>query len=494
MSKHSVLELLIGGTSIRRLPTIGLPEPSSPLRYISTRARAPQLGFDDVLLSGLANDGGLYLPATWPQFSATEIASFAGLDYPALAARIMAPFVEGSVLAKDLEGLTRQAYAGFTHSAVAPLKQLAANDWLVELFHGPTLAFKDYALQAVGLMFDRVLKARGARITIVGATSGDTGSAAIEATKNKDAVDIFILHPEGRTSDVQRRQMTTVDAANVHNIAVRGTFDDCQDMVKAMFADEAFRNDIRLSAVNSINWARIMAQVVYYFWAGVHVGAPQRAVAFSVPTGNFGNVFAGFVAQRMGLPVAKFIVGSNSNDILTRYFETGAMTMSGVVPTLSPSMDIQVSSNFERLLFESMGRDGAAVSRLMDQFKQSNGYAVPEAAHREMLKHFAGQRLDDKGTTRVISEIYRETGELIDPHTAVGVYAGRHAGLDRGIPRLTLATAHPAKFPAAVEAATGIYPPLPQALTDLFDRKERFTTLNNDLSEVKAFVRQHARR
>ena len=463
------------------------------MRYVSTRGRAPELGFDDVLLSGLATDGGLYVPATWPQFSKAEIAALAGLDYPTLAARVMAPFVKGSVLEKDLDALTHEACGVFTHSVVAPLKQLGANDWLVELFHGPTLAFKDYALQAVGLMFDRVLKVRGQRITIVGATSGDTGSAAIEATKGRAAIDIFILHPEGRTSDVQRRQMTTVAASNVHNIAVKGTFDDCQDMVKAMFADVTFRKDMNLSAVNSINWARIMAQVVYYFWAALHVGAPHRAVAFSVPTGNFGNVFAGFVAQRMGLPIAKFIVGSNSNDILTRYFETGAMTMEGVTPTLSPSMDIQISSNFERLLFETLGRDGAAVTRLMAGLKQSGAYTVEAGAHREMLKLFSGHRLDDAGTKRVIGEIYKTTGELIDPHTAVGVHAGRVATLDPAIPRLTLATAHPAKFPAAVKAATGVHPQLPPHLADLFERTERFTLLPNDLDEVKTFVRKNAR-
>jgi threonine synthase len=458
------------------------------LRYVSTRGRAPELGFDDVLLSGLATDGGLYVPAK------DDITALAGLDYPALAARIMAPFVVGSVLEGDLGRLTREAYRTFTHTAVAPLKQIAANDWLVELFHGPTLAFKDYALQTVGLMFDRVLKARGERITIVGATSGDTGPAAIEATKGRAAVDIFILHPEGRTSDVQRRQMTTVTASNVHNIAVKGTFDDCQDMVKSMFADPAFRNDMNLAAVNSINWARIMAQVVYYFWAALHVGAPHCAVAFSVPTGNFGNVFAGFVASRMGLPIAKFMIGSNSNDILTRYFETGAMTMEGVVSTLSPSMDIQISSNFERLLFESLGRDCAAVTRLMGGLKQSGAYTVDTDVHREMLKLFSGHRLDDAGTKRIIGEIYKATGELIDPHTAVGVHAGRAANLDPAIPRLTLATAHPAKFPAAVKAATGVHPPLPPSLADLFERTESFTTLPNDLDEVKSFVRKNVSR
>ncbi len=459
------------------------------MRYVSTRGRAPALGFDDVLLAGLAADGGLYVPETWPQFSAADFASFAGLDYPRLAAKVMAPFVKGSVLEHKLEDLTRRAYANFTHTAVAPMVQTGANEWLLELFHGPTLAFKDFALQCVGLMFDEVLKARGARITIVGATSGDTGSAAIEATKNKDAIDIFILHPAGRTSDVQRRQMTTVDAKNVHNIAVEGTFDDCQNMVKALFADTKFRGELRLSAVNSINWARIMAQIVYYVWAAAHVGAPQRKVAFAVPTGNFGNVFAGYAASRMGLPVARFIVGSNANDILTRYFETGAMTAAGVVPTLSPSMDIQISSNFERLLFEAVSRDGAAVTRHMDQFKQSGSYTVEPKAHAAMLTLFSGHRLDDAGTLKFIGEVHKASGYVLDPHSAVGLYAGREAGLDSAIPRIALATAHPAKFPDAVEKATGTRPSAPQALAEVFHRSERFTTLPNDLDQLRRLIR-----
>ena len=463
------------------------------MRYVSTRGRAPELGFDDVLLAGLAADGGLYVPAAWPVLGATEIAALSGLDYPSVAARVMAPFVVGSVLERDLESLAREAYASFSHAAVAPLTQLAANEWLVELYHGPTLAFKDYALQAVGLMFDRVLKARGERITIVGATSGDTGSAAIEACKNKEAVDIFILHPAGRTSEVQRRQMTTVDAGNVHNVAVNGTFDDCQSLVKAMFADEKFRKKMNLSAVNSINWARIMAQVVYYFWAAVHVGAPHRSVAFSVPTGNFGNVFAGSVAARMGLPVSQFVVGSNRNDILTRYFETGAMTMEGVVSTLSPSMDIQISSNFERLLFDALEQDGAAVARLLEQLKQSKAYEVPPVAHAKILKRFVGSRLDDDGTTRVIKQVYEETGRLVDPHTAVGIHAARSSQIDPAIPRMMLATAHPSKFPDAVETATGIRPALPPFLADLFDRPEHFATLESDLDTIKNFVRENAR-
>jgi threonine synthase len=459
------------------------------LRYVSTRGRAPVLGFDDVLLAGLAADGGLYVPETWPQFSAADFESFAGLDYPRLAARVMAPFVKGSVLEYKLEDITARAYASFGHNAVAPMIQTGANEWLLELFHGPTLAFKDFALQVVGLMFDEVLKARQARITIVGATSGDTGSAAIEATKNRHAIDIFILHPAGRTSEVQRRQMTTVDAKNVHNIAIEGTFDDCQNMVKALFADVAFRDQLHLSAVNSINWARIMAQVVYYVWAAVHVGAPHRKVAFAVPTGNFGNVFAGYVASRMGLPVERFVVGSNANDILTRYFETGAMTSNGVVPTLSPSMDIQISSNFERLLFEAVGRDGAAVSRHMDQFKQSGAYTVDTAAHAKLLALFSGARLDDAGTLKFIGEVYRAGGYVLDPHSAVGLFAGRAAGLDSAIPRISLATAHPAKFPDAVEKATGSRPSMPRALADLFHRREHFTTLPNDLDQLRRFIR-----
>jgi len=461
------------------------------LRYVSTRGRAPALGFDDVLLAGLATDGGLYVPETWPQFGRAEIAALAGLDYPTVAAKIIAPFVVGSVLERDLPALLRTAYSTFTHTGVAPLKQLAANDWIVELFHGPTLAFKDYALQVVGHMFERVITARKTRMTIVGATSGDTGSAAIEACRGRANIDVFILHPAGRTSEVQRRQMTTVIAPNIHNIAVSGTFDDCQDLVKAMFADAAVRKDLNLSAVNSINWARIMAQIVYYFWSAVQVGAPHRPVAFAVPTGNFGNVFAGYCASRMGLDIARFVVGSNRNDILTRYFETGSMTVEGVSPSLSPSMDIQVSSNFERLLFESYSRDGEAVSRLMDQLKQSGRYTVAGAAHAKIAAQFSGRRLDDEGTKRVMAEVYKATGELIDPHSAVGLHAGRTAGLDPSIPRLNLATAHPAKFPDAVEAATGIRPALPPALADLFGRPERCEQLPNDINALKRFVRDH---
>jgi threonine synthase len=403
----------------------------------------------------------------------------------------MAPFMAGSALLPELDEICRTAYARFSHPAVAPLRQLGPNTWLMELFSGPTLAFKDYALQVVGLMFERLLKKRASRITIVGATSGDTGSAAIEACRDKDAIDIVILHPEGRTSDVQRRQMTTVMSANVHNIALEGTFDDCQNIVKALFADAPFRAEINLSAVNSINWARIMAQVVYYFWAAIHLGAPHRSVAFSVPTGNFGNVFAGYVASRMGLPVAKFVVGSNRNDILTRFFETGAMTAATVEPSLSPSMDIQISSNFERLLFDMNGRDGAAVERFMAQFKQSGRYSVESPLLAKMLELFAGRRLDDPGTLSVIGAVHKATGAVLDPHTAVGVSALNDVNVEAAIPRIALATAHPAKFPQAVEKATGIRPELPPAMGDLFNLPERFTSLPNSLDTVKRFIRDH---
>ncbi|MDX2221345.1 MAG: threonine synthase [Rhodospirillaceae bacterium] len=464
------------------------------MKYVSTRGRAPELGFDDVLLAGLAADGGLYVPAAWPAFSAEQWRALAGLDYAALAAQVMAPFVAGSVAEKALPGLARDAYAGFTHAAVAPLVQLGPNRWLMELFHGPTFAFKDYALQVVGRLFDQVLAARGTRITIVGATSGDTGSAAIEAVRGRSNVDIFMMHPDGRVSDVQRRQMTTVTDANVHNIAVAGTFDDCQTLVKAMFADARLRGELNLSAVNSINWARIMAQVVYYAWAALALGGPTRPVAFSVPTGNFGNVFAGYVAKRMGLPIARLIVGSNRNDILTRYFETGAMTAAEVVPTLSPSMDIQISSNFERLLFEALGRDGAAVTRLMDGFKQSGAYTVPPSAHRAIMADFTGRRLDDVGTTAAIAATRRATGLIVDPHTAVGIDAANHAALDPQIPVVALATAHPAKFEAAVGAALGHVPPAPPTLAALAGRPERMSRLPNDLDAITAFVRERARR
>lgn len=458
------------------------------MRYVSTRGEAPVLGFEEVLLAGLACDGGLYVPESCPQVTPGEIAALAGLDFAEMATRVMAPFVAEDIAEDDFAALVRDSYRGFRHPCVAPLRQLEPALWLMELFHGPTLAFKDYAMQLVGRLFDHVLRRRGQRVTIVAATSGDTGSAAIEACRDRDAIDIFVLHPKGRVSEVQRRQMTTVAAANVHNIAIEGSFDDCQDLVKAMFADAEFRAAMRLSAVNSINWARVMAQITYYFAAAVALGAPERAVAFSVPTGNFGNVYAASVARRMGLPVAALVVATNRNDILTRFFESGTMTMAEVHPTLSPSMDIQVSSNFERLLFDLYERDGAAVAGLMAGFRTEGSMTVDEPRWRAACEVFDGFRLDDEGTLAVIAEIHAETGILVDPHSAVGIAAAR-ARRTAAVPMVALATAHPAKFPDAVEKATGVRPALPGHLADLFERDERCTTLPAALAEVQDLIR-----
>ena len=460
------------------------------MKYISTRGKAPVLSFDDVLLSGLARDGGLYVPETWPQFTDGEIRAFKGLSYEELAFQIMKPFVGDTVSDTDLKNILADAYSHFDHDEIAPLKKIGDNEWLLELFHGPTLAFKDMAMQFLGPMFDHVLKARDERVTIVGATSGDTGSAAIEACRGRDAIDIFILFPNGRVSDVQRCQMTTVDADNVHCIALDGTFDDCQDMVKAMFNDQTFRDRFNLSAVNSINWARIMAQIVYYFWAALKVGGPDQAVSFSVPTGNFGNVFAGYAARKMGLPVQNFIIGSNSNDILTRFFDSGVMEMSGVHPTISPSMDIQVSSNFERLLFDLYDGDGEQVTALIDGFRKSGSFAVAPANMTRARELFEGARFSDAETQAMIKTVHTECGELLDPHSAIGVAAGRMKREDTLVPMIELATAHPAKFPDAVEQAAGIRPELPARLADLLERPERFETLANDPGAVQGFITQ----
>ena len=459
-------------------------------RYISTRGSAPALEFADVLLTGLARDGGLYVPETWPQFSADDIRSMKDLPYPALAQRVMAPFIGSAIPADDLKTLLEDAYATFDAPDVLPLKKLNDGEYLLELFHGPTLAFKDVAMQVLGRLFDYVLSQRGQRITIVGATSGDTGSAAIEACRDKDAIDIFMLHPKGRVSPVQQAQMTTVDAANVHNIALEGTFDDCQDRVKDLFNDPDFRDRFNLSAVNSINWARVMAQIVYYFWAAVKLGAPEKKVAFSVPTGNFGNVFAGYAAMQMGLPVSKLIVGSNSNDILARFFASGTMEMSGVVPTISPSMDIQVSSNFERLLFDLVDRDGAVCAQVLNDFRKTGQFKVTEDQFARARTVFAGARFDDDETKAIIKQVQDETGELIDPHSAVGVGAARENASDRDGPVVILATAHPAKFPDAVQAASGIHPALPARMADLLDRPQRCQTLANDLDQLKKHIEE----
>ncbi len=463
------------------------------MRYVSTRGAAPALAFDDVLLAGLARDGGLYVPESWPHLSAATLADLAGRPYHEIAFRVLSPFVGRAIKQADLAALIEDAYRGFGHPAVAPLKQLAANDFLLELFHGPTLAFKDYALQVVGRLFDHVLRKKGARVTIVGATSGDTGSAAIEACRDRDTVDIFILHPRGRTSEVQRRQMTTVKAANVHNIALDGTFDDCQDLLKAMFADAAFRDRVKLSAVNSINWARIAVQVAYYVASALALGAPKRRVAFTVPTGNFGNIYAAHAARKIGLPIDRLVVASNRNDILWRTITTGEMALADVEPSLSPSMDIQVSSNFERLLFELWGRSGKATAALMRDFRADRRADIPAARLKALRAGFAAGRASDDDTLATIRRIHAETGEVIDPHTAVAIHTACLTARTPGVPMVTLACAHPAKFPDAVERATGTRPALPPRLADLFEREEFVTTLPNDLPIVQEFVIARAR-
>jgi threonine synthase len=457
------------------------------VKYISTRGQAPELSFDDVLLAGLARDGGLYVPESWPTWSVDDLASLRGQSYQDIAVKVMTPFLGGCIGVDEFRGLVDQAYARFDDPDVAPLTKLTDDHWLLELFHGPTLSFKDYALQLVGLLFDTVLKQRGEKVTIVGATSGDTGSAAIEACRDRDAIEIFILHPEGKVSEVQRRQMTTVMSANVHNIAIDGTFDDCQNLVKAMFNDSSFRDRINLSAVNSINWARIMAQIAYYFWAWSRLDSESAAPTFAVPTGNFGNVFAAYGAHQMGLPVKKLAVGSNSNDILTRFFASGSMKSSTVNPTISPSMDIQISSNFERLLFDLYGRDGNRVRETMDRFRDTGEFSIEAAELQSALNLFNGMRLDDAGTKAIIGKLYKDTGKLVDPHSAIGVAAGQE---NANGPVISIATAHPAKFPDAVEEASGVRPALPDHLSDLLEREERYDTLANDLSTAQAYVLQ----
>lgn len=466
------------------------------MHYISTRdgrTRPERLSFNDVLLAGLARDGGLYVPADWPHLDASELRALRGRPYAEIAAAVIAPFVGDAIDRTALDRIVGAAYAGFGHAAVAPLKELGPDLWLLELFHGPTLAFKDYALQLVGPLFDHVLGERGERVTIIGATSGDTGSAAIEACRDRAALDIFILYPQGRVSEVQRRQMTTITSPNAHAIAIEGTFDDCQDLVKAMFADASFRSAFNLSAVNSINWARIMAQVVYYVVAAVALGAPDRAVRFSVPTGNFGNVYAAHVARRMGVSISDLVIGTNRNDILARFINDGAMTISGVEPSLSPSMDIQVSSNFERLLFELKGRDGAAVADAIATFRRTGTLPTSEAEWQSARRLFSAHRVGDDATRTTIAETWRTTGEIIDPHSAVALAAAKTARQDRTAPMVALACAHPAKFPDAVESATGQRPSLPPRLADLMTRTERTAVLPNDLRAIEDYVRIHAR-
>ena len=459
------------------------------MQYHSTRGAAPLLGFRDVTLTGLASDGGLYVPTEWPSFSAEDIAAMRGLSYVETAVRVMLPFVTPDLSEDELRTLCTQAYGRFAHAAVTPLVQIDQQHWLLELFHGPTLAFKDVALQLLGLLFEKFLSGTNQHLTIVGATSGDTGSAAIDAVAGRIGVDIFMLHPQGRVSDVQRRQMTTVLAPNVHNIAIDGSFDDAQALVKAMFNDAAFSGRFQLSAVNSINWARLMAQVVYYFYAAVRLGAPERAVAFSVPTGNFGDVFAGYVAARMGLPVARLVVATNVNDILHRALSAGDYSAGTVTPTAAPSMDIQVSSNFERLLADLAG---APIADQMRGFEATRAMQLTNAQREGASKLFTSDAIDADGMNEAMRWACAEAGQVIDPHTAIGLAAAQRAGLAPDVPVVTLATAHPAKFRDAVERATGMRPHVPGRIGDLFDRQERYDTLPATFGAITGYIAERA--
>lgn len=461
------------------------------MKYVSTRGEAPTLGFSDALLAGLARDGGLYLPETWPIFSADEIRAMRGLSYPDLAVRVLTPFVEGEIAPDVFARIVKEAYATFRHDAVCPLVQSGPNTFILELFHGPTLAFKDVAMQLLGRLMDHVLTERGQRATIVGATSGDTGGAAIEAFAGRERTDIFILFPNGLVSPVQQRQMTTSQAANVHAIAVEGNFDDCQGLVKDMFNDHAFRDRTMLSGVNSINWARIMAQIVYYFSSALALGAPDRKVSFTVPTGNFGDIFAGYAASRMGLPVERLVIATNDNDILARTLATGSYEMRGVVATTSPSMDIQISSNFERLLFEATGRGSDILRGYMARLKQSGSFTIDAAPLAAIRENFAAGRADMDETAQAIRSTLKRNGYLADPHTAIGLHV---AETNRtAAPMIVLATAHPAKFPAAVEAACGVKPSLPEWLSDLMERQEKYIMLPSDLKMVEDYISERSR-
>ncbi|UZK64918.1 threonine synthase [Sphingomonas sp. M1-B02] len=459
------------------------------MRYHSTRGTAPALGFRDVTLAGLASDGGLYVPDAWPHFSRDEIAAFAGLSYVETAVRVMLPFVGEDLSEDELRDLCTRAYGRFAHAAVTPLVQLDERNWLLELFHGPTLAFKDVALQLLGLLFEKFLIGGKTHLTIVGATSGDTGSAAIDAVAGRIGVDIFMLHPKGRVSEVQRRQMTTVLAPNVHNIAIEGSFDDAQALVKAMFNDPAFAGRFQLSAVNSINWARLMAQVVYYFYAAVRLGAPDKPVAFSVPTGNFGDVFAGYVATRMGLPIEQLIVATNVNDILHRALSTGDYSTGTVTPTAAPSMDIQVSSNFERLLFDLAG---GSVAEQMHRFEATRAMRLTNAQREGAAGLLVSDRIEPDDMNEAMRWASAEAGQVIDPHTAIGLAAARRSDLDPAVPIVTLATAHPAKFADAVERATGGRPSVPARVGDLHERQERYDVLPATFEAVTGYIAERA--
>ena len=458
------------------------------MKYVSTRGSAPKLSFEEAMLTGLARDGGLYVPETIPQMSADDIRALNGASYEEIAFRVMRPFVGETFTDEEFKGCIERAYKGFGHTARAPLVQLGANHFLMELFHGPTLAFKDFAMQLIGQMFEVALKRSGKRVTIVGATSGDTGSAAIEAFRGLDAVDVFILYPHGRVSEVQRRQMTTPSESNVHAIAMDGDFDDCQARLKDMFNDFDFRDGVQLAGVNSINWARVLAQVVYYFSTAVSLGAPDRKINFTVPTGNFGDIFAGFIAKEMGLPIDRLVIATNQNDILHRCLETANYAKTGVKPSISPSMDIEVSSNFERALFWAHDKDGAAIKGLMEDLAQGDGFSISQNAMGALRAHYDSGMVDEAGTSAMMTRALEETGEVLCPHSAIGVaVAEDHLG---ATPMVTLATAHPAKFPDAVEKATGMRPELPPRMADLFEREERVTRAPNDLRALQTLIRE----
>ncbi len=464
------------------------------MQYISTRGSAPVLNFTGALLAGLARDGGLYVPQSIPQLTPAEITGFAGKPYARVAEAVISPFTGGTIEAGAFGAMLDAAYAGFRHPAVTPLSQIGDNLFLLELFHGPTLAFKDVAMQLLARMMDHALKACGQRATVVGATSGDTGAAAIEAFRGLEQVDVFIMYPHQRVSDVQRRQMTCVEGGNIHTIALEGTFDDCQAILKGLFNHHAFRDDLQLSGVNSINWARVVAQTVYYFTSAIVLGSPARPVSFTVPTGNFGDILAGHIAKSMGLPVSQLVIATNENDILARTLETGVYEVRGVMPTQSPSMDIQVSSNFERLLFAAYKGDAQAIAGLMNNLNQSGRFEIAPAPLAAIRAEFDAFRTGETGTAKEIARVYSECGMLIDPHTAVGVHAARKAlAKDPATPMVVLSTAHPAKFGDAVKKAAGVSAPLPAHLAGLMNKRERFTVLANDQAAVEKFVRERAR-
>ncbi|MBB4104368.1 threonine synthase [Allorhizobium borbori] len=455
--------------------------------YISTRGEAPVLSFSEALLAGLARDGGLYVPREWPQFSKRDIRALRGKSYQEIAFTVLSPFVGDEIAPEKFRAMIDEAYATFRHPAVAPLVQTGPNAFILELFHGTTLAFKDVAMQLLARLMDHALEKNGERATIVGATSGDTGGAAIDAFAGRSRTDVFILFPEGKVSPVQQRQMTTPTAENVHALAVRGNFDDCQNLVKAMFNDGAFRDKVRLSGVNSINWARIMAQIVYYFTSAVSLGAPDRKVSFTVPTGNFGDIFAGYAAKRMGLPIGKLIIATNENDILSRMLKTGRYEMKSVKATTSPSMDIQISSNFERLLFEASGRDAGSVRSAMAGLKQSGSFEIEANTLKAIRRDFRAARASEKQVADTIRATLSDSGYLADPHTAIGVFVAKKFEKPDS-PMVALSTAHPAKFPAAVKKASGVDPALPLWLAGMMDKPERFDVLDNDIKAVEGHI------